>query len=358
MSVVSHKCPNCGSSLAFDLHAQKIKCESCGTAYDQEQMQQYEEMLENSEEDGIDINWKQYQPEEYREGEMRSYRCPSCAGEILVDETTAATRCPYCDNPTLLAPQLTGMFRPDYVIPFKLDKKEALARLKRFYIKRFLLPKAFKTQHRMELIQSVYVPFWLFDCRAEGNLMFDARIVTHHEDSRYRYTRTQHYLVQRAGYMDFSNIPVDGSSKIDDATMESIEPFHYEEMVPFQGMYLAGILTNKYDVDDQASKPRADARVERSVEHALSSTVTGYTSVTRRGGSISVENGGVSYALLPVWLLATRYKDKVYNFAMNGQTGKFVGELPVDPLKLILTSLAIFLVLLILAFMFLQWIGG
>ncbi|MDO4800095.1 MAG: hypothetical protein Q4A52_06215 [Bacillota bacterium] len=354
MDVVSHKCPNCGSSLAFSVQDQQIKCESCGTTYDQEQMQKYQEMLENSDGDGVSIEWKEYRPTEYRDGEMRSYRCPSCAGEILADETTAATRCPYCDNPTLLSPQLTGMYAPDYVIPFKFDKKEALDRLKKYYNKRFLLPRAFKTQHRMELIQSLYVPFWLFDCHANGNLMFDAKIVTHSEDSRYRYTHTQHYLVSRAGNMDFSNIPVDGSSKIDDALMESIEPFDYSQMVPFDGMYLAGILTNKYDVDDAASKPRADKRVEQSVEQALRDTVRGYTSVFRRGGSISVEGGEVSYALLPVWLLATRYKNKVYNFAMNGQTGKFVGDLPVSVPKFLITSLVIFLTLLAILWYFLR----
>ena len=56
--------------------------------------------------------------------------------------------------------------------------------------------------------------------------------------------------------------------------------------------------------------------------------------LTPKNTSVQVRNGLAKYALYPVWLLNTSYKGEKYTFAMNGQTGKFIGNLPVDNGKL------------------------
>ena len=125
-------------------------------------------------------------------------------------------------------------------------------------------------------------------------------------------------------------MPVDGSSKMPDDLMESIEPFKFEDAVDFKTAYLAGYLADKYDVTAEQSIDRANERIKRSTEDAFASTVKGYHSVTTENSSIRLHNGKAKYALYPVWLLNTTWKGKKYLFAMNGQTGKFVGDLPVD----------------------------
>ena len=143
-------------------------------------------------------------------------------------------------------------------------------------------------------------------------------------------TETSVYDVERIGTMKFERIPVDGSEKMDDAYMESIEPFDYSEMVPFTTAYLTGYLADKYDVSAEASVPRADKRVEHSAAGVLDETVTGYMRHQMESCAVRKDVGSVKYALVPVWILTTRYNNQPYTFMMNGQTGKFIGSLPWD----------------------------
>lgn len=147
-------------------------------------------------------------------------------------------------------------------------------------------------------------------------------------------TETSVYQCERAGSMHFVRIPVDGSERMDDAYMDSIEPFDYAELMPFSAAYFTGHLADKYDVDAEESIPRADARMRATAVDALQKTVKGYDRCSIEGDpSFLRESAAISYAMLPVWILTTRYEGKPYTFMMNGQTGKFVGSLPVDKRK-------------------------
>lgn len=334
MSVKEYKCPCCGAGLQFSSEAQQMKCEYCDTQFDIETVKNYNEALETEKKENY--GWENYGEDSgnggWKEGERESlngYICPSCGGEIIGDATTAATRCPYCDNPAVLPNQVSGMYRPDYVIPFKKNKKDAQEAFKNNCKGKRLLPKGFLSEQRMQDIMGIYVPFWLFDCDTDANISYDATKVHTWSDSDYNYTKTDHYMINRAGSVDFRRVPVDGSSKMDDTYMEAIEPFHYEDMIDFDTAYLSGYLADKYDVDAEANKPHANKRIKNSTEAIFEETVKGYTTVKVKNSNIHFEEGKVSYALLPVWILNTKYKDKIYTFAMNGQTGKFIGELPV-----------------------------
>ena len=112
--------------------------------------------------------------------------------------------------------------------------------------------------------------------------------------------------------------------------MESIEPYDFSDAVDFRTAYLAGYLADKYDVTAEQSIERANKRVKRSTEEAFASTVKGYATVTTESSSIKLRGGKAKYALYPVWILNTTWNGNKYTFAMNGQTGKFAGDLPVD----------------------------
>jgi DNA-directed RNA polymerase subunit RPC12/RpoP len=279
------------------------------------------------------MTWDTAAGSQWSDGEadaLRVYCCNSCGGEIVADETTAATHCPFCDNPVVMKGQFAGALKPDIVIPFKHDKNAAIAALKNHYKGKRLLPKVFKDQNHIEEVKGMYVPVWLFDTDADAHVRYKATMVRTWSDSRYDYTETSHYSVIRAGSIGFENVPVDGSSKMDDALMESIEPFDISGAVNFQTAYLSGYLADKYDVDSEASVERANQRIRRSTEDAFASTVEGYTSVLPESSSISLNNGRARYALYPVWILNTKWNEQKFTFAMNGQTGKIVGDLPMD----------------------------
>ena len=112
--------------------------------------------------------------------------------------------------------------------------------------------------------------------------------------------------------------------------MESIEPYNISDAVHFQTAYLSGYVADKYDVTAEESIDRANQRVKRSTEEVFAETVEGYTTVTPENTSVQFRGGKARYALYPVWLLNTSWNGNQYTFAMNGQTGKFVGDLPVD----------------------------
>lgn len=329
--LLHYKCPCCDGAIEFDSSLQKMKCPYCDTEFDVQTLASYDEVL--SAEQGDSMQWDTAAGSEWQEGEaegLRSYVCRSCGGEIVGDETTAATSCPFCGNPVVMTGQFSGMLKPDYVIPFKLDKKAAVEALKKHYSGKPLLPKVFQDQNHLDEVKGVYVPVWLFDADADAHIRYKATRVRRWGDSQYSYTETSHYSVIRAGSIGFECVPVDGSTKMDDALMESIEPFDFSDAVDFQTAYLAGYLADKYDVDSEQSIARANERVKTSTERAFSSTVNGYTSVVPVSTNVHLQNGSAKYALYPVWLLNTSWEGKQYSFAMNGQTGKFVGDLPMD----------------------------
>lgn len=327
----NYKCPACGGAIAFDSNIQKMKCPYCDNEFEMETLKAFDEDLKNEAPD--EMNWNTSAGEDWSEGEadgMSVYVCQSCGGEIVVDDTTAATACPFCDNPVVVMGRLTGALKPNYVIPFKLDKNAAKEGLYNHLKGKKLLPKVFKDKNHIDEIKGLYVPFWLFDADADANIRYKATKVNCYSDSEYDYTSTSFYSVRRAGEVLFEKIPVDGSTKMDDDLMESIEPYDFSEAVDFQTAYLAGYLADKYDVDENASVERANDRIRNSVEEEFKSTVRGYASVVAESTSVRLKNGEAKYALYPVWVLNTTWNGEKYTFAMNGQTGKFVGNLPMD----------------------------
>ena len=326
-----YKCPCCGGAIAFDSTLQKLKCPYCDTEFDIETLENYGKELEGEPDDSM--CWETSAGVDWQEGEadgLRSYVCKSCGGEIVADDTTAATSCPFCGNPVVMSGQVSGYLKPDYVIPFKLDKKAAKEALKKHYSGKKLLPKVFKDENHIDEIRGVYVPFWLFDADADAHIRYKATRVRAWSDSDYNYTETSFFSVVRGGSIGFQRVPVDGSSKMPDDLMESVEPYYFEDAVDFHTAYLAGYLADKYDVDAEAAVPRANERIKSSTADAFAQTVQGYATVTPEATGIHLQNGRAKYALYPVWLLNTTWKGKKYTFAMNGQTGKFVGDLPLD----------------------------
>ncbi len=350
--LMEYKCPACGGALEFDPKLQKMKCPYCDSVFAMEELAGKDEQLNTAEgtvQTGPDgepmnpedaaplpedqLNWNTDAGSAWDSGEtagMKVYVCNSCGGEIVGDETTAATSCPFCGNPVVMMGNFTGALKPDLVIPFKLDKKAAKDALRMHAKSKKMAPKLFSDEQHLDEIKGIYVPYWLFDSSADVQLRFRATRSRAWADRNYNYVETEEFLVDRGGSMSFEAVPADGSSKMDDTLMESIEPFDVSEAVPFQTAYLAGYLADKYDVTAEQSVERANERIRKTAEMTFAEQVQGYESVRLDSSSIQLRDSRVRYALYPVWLLNTSWKGSKYTFAMNAQTGKFVGDLPVD----------------------------
>ena len=325
------KCPCCDGAIEFDSTSQKMKCPYCDAEFEMDALQAYAAEQNNQPQENM--SWDTSAGAEWTEGEtegLRVYTCNTCGGEIVADETTGASECPFCGNPVIMTGQFAGALKPDLVIPFKVDKKAAIAALQNHYKGKLLLPKVFKDENHIKEVKGLYVPVWLFDTDADAYVNYRATRTRTWSDSQYRYTETSHFAVTRSGGIGFENVPVDGSTKMDDTLMESIEPFNIADAVDFQTAYLSGFLADKYDVDAEASITRANERIKSSTEDAFASTVQGYTSVVPVSSTINLQNGRARYALYPVWILNTQWNGQKFTFGINGQTGKIAGDLPMD----------------------------
>ncbi len=332
-TLLEYKCPCCGGAVNFDSNQQKMVCPYCDAEFDVEALKQTQEADSQNSNQPEQHEWQDSTDSQWSSEELQGmnvYVCQSCGGELIAEDTTGATACPYCDSPVILKSSFSGDLRPDYIIPFKLDKKTAKEAMAKHFEGKILLPKVFKSENHIDEIKGIYVPFWLFSSETESRYTFNATKVRTWSDNEYVYTETKHYKVYREGKLSFSNIPVDGSEKMPNDLMESIEPFNYSEFKEFNTGYLSGFLADKYDVSRDECIGRANERIDHSTEQAFKETAIGYTSVTTQNGNVHYYNNSSKYALMPVWVLNTSWRDKKFLFAMNGQTGKFVGNLPMD----------------------------
>ena len=331
MTIETYQCPQCSAPLIWKNG--ELVCESCGASYKEEDMRALSEaMQENAGQSSLDWN-KCRNAQTFTaqdESALQEYNCPACGAVLVTSAATAATKCAYCGNNALIPKQFSGELRPDAILPFTVSREDAEKKLREHFHGKKLLPDDFVRACRVEDVEGLYVPYFLFNCQADARCTYRAERVNTYRRGDWQITDTLHFYVERCGRVSFDRVPVDGSSKMPDDLMESIEPFKFEDAVDFKTAYLAGYLADKYDVTAEQSIDRANERIKRSTEDAFASTVKGYHSVTTENSSIRLHNGKAKYALYPVWLLNTTWKGKKYLFAMNGQTGKFVGDLPVD----------------------------
>ena len=343
--ITNYQCPACTGPLHYDGKSSRLLCDYCGSSFSVEEIEKlYQEKLDEAAEAGAALNAQQeqtqseadYEASQTWDGEkegMKLYHCPSCGAELLMDRTTAASSCPYCANPSVIPAQFEGLLRPDYILPFKITKDEAVQALTKYYNGKPLLPGSFSDRNHIEEIRGVYVPFWLFDGKVSADARYQATRVFTAQQGDELITTTEYYDVRRKGDVAFKRIPADGSRKMPDDLMDSIEPFDYQDLQPFSTAYMPGYVADIYDVDDRETFERASSRGNRTAEQIFDSSVSGYSSITPVQKNFHMKRERTAYALLPVWLLCTQWNGERFIFAMNGQTGKFIGDLPVSKKK-------------------------
>ena len=351
MAVITYKCPHCGGHLNFDPDTQKSKCEYCLSTFTEEELEQISSKHTHSN-DGKPIieDASDYMDSTEYDATSLLYTCPSCGAEIITDENQSAMLCCYCHNPVVFSKQLEGEFRPSKVIPFKLSRDRAEVALKDWCKKKKFIPSDFSSPSQLEKMTGLYIPYWLVDCDTSGNLSARATKSTSWISGDYRYTKTDEFAVYREANMAFGQIAHDASSKADDQVMDSIGPFNMHDLKDYSHTYLSGFLAEKYDVDKDTVYPIIQKRVEDAVKVTLRESVKGYDMVNVNGAHIRIHKSRFHYTLMPVWMLTYIYKGETYLFAMNGQTGKLYGRLPLDKSKVLVCSIIVFIITFIICF--------
>ena len=341
MAVVTYKCPNCDAELTFRPKSADFGCEYCGANFTESQIEDIAkrqgiggagEAAMGAGEQAAAAPAGQAAEDFAKRAVV--YNCPSCGAEVVTDATTAASFCFYCHNPVILGGRLSGDYAPDCLIPFAISKEEVKDRLLAWCKKKKFIDKAFISDMQLEKLSGVYFPFWLVDAKANVQMSAEGRSLRVWRVGDVEYTETSVYALERAGTVDFEEITLRGLDREDVRLLEGLYPYDLSAIKPFKMGFLSGFLAEKRNVEQEAARPDARKIIEESAESLLQDTTSGYGSVSTKSFSAAPASENWRYALLPAWMLTYRYKDELYYFGMNGQTGQIAGRVPTSAKKL------------------------
>ena len=279
------------------------------------------------------------------EGEAALYQCPSCGAEIVTDATTAALFCFYCHNPVILQGKLSGEYRPERIIPFAVNKKEAVDEFLRYVKKKKFIPKDFFCKEQIEKISGVYFPFWEYGCKTGGEWQGEGHRIRVWRTGDTEHTETKVYRLEREAEVRFQELTRNALNKENRQLLEAVQPFRLDEAKDFSMEYLSGFMAEKRDIEKKDLAEELHTEVRKHASDMVRSSIHGYDTVTAAASQFDILGENWKYLLVPVWVLTYRGRNnKIYYYAMNGQTRKISGELPLDRKKFWMLVLGVFVV--------------
>lgn len=357
-SVLTHKCPNCGGPLLFEPKNQRFHCDYCGSTFTEQEVTDFEakqnaakvtdsSVSEENNTDKVVSEEKQADTD----SEVGLFLCPSCGAEIVTDATTASTWCYYCHNPVVLTSRLSGKFLPEKILPFQIEHQEAESKFLDWVGKKWFVPKSFFNKKQIQNLSGVYFPYWAVDADLTGELSAQATNLRVWVAGDVEYTEHSKYQVNRAGNSSFKALVKNALQKnLADKMVGAVQPFDMTAAIPFKNQYLSGFLTEKRDIEFSEMKENVENEFRQYSNALMESTIVGYSSVDDIRSNQRITLLDEDYVLLPIWLVTYREagNDKLFYYAMNGQTGKVAGVLPIDKGKLWLWTIGLFVLLLAL----------
>lgn len=344
MEIVQYKCPNCGGPLKFDPKSGMHTCEYCRSSFTQKDVSEKTNIGKQAGGSAGPASVTSDTTDASIE-DAKVYTCPSCGATIVTDSTTAATFCYYCHNPVVLSGRLSGEFKPDYVVPFRISREKALQIFESWIGRKKYVPKAFYSKDQIEKFTGIYFPYLLYTCDVSCHIDTEGTKVRVYSEGMFDCTERTRYHIVRDGSMDVQHIFRNALKKANATLADGVLPFSFssDDMKPFNMSYLSGFFAEKRDIDCSSLQDEMKNEIRDYAISRLQTEVSGYEGVKIDAGNISISNEKWEYALCPVWSLTYNDKGKIYYFSVNGQSGKTVGELPVDTGKLIRTFLLIFI---------------
>lgn len=344
MDTYMYKCPNCGSGLEYDAGTHIFHCEYCLSDFTAEELEEKKRKADEA----LKGEKRTEKDPEFEEHAVL-YNCPSCGAEIITDENTAATFCYYCHNPVVLSGRLSGDMEPDCIIPFKIDRQEAEKRFFEWAKRKRFLPGDFINKKSVEKLCGVYFPYWMTDVTAGGMYTATGKNLRVWIAGDLEYTETKVYDIRRGGTIDFKGIRNFAMKKDERMKLATaVQPFRDEELEDFKMAYLSGFMAEKRNMDTDEMSDTVKEQVRKYSARLLEDSVGGYNMLSDKKINTDIISAKWKYVLLPVWVLTYVSGGKTYYYALNGQTGKAVGELPVSKKKLALLAVGVFLLFFII----------
>lgn len=353
MATVNYKCPNCGGPLKFNPDKQMFSCEYCMSDFEEQKIQQLYADKEAKQSQAEKQEEKAKQTPTTEDDEAVVYTCPSCGAEVVTTASTAATNCFYCQNPVVLGGRLSGEFKPDRVVPFALTKEKAIEKFLGMCGKKWFLPKGFTSKKQIEKLTGVYFPYWYIDSQRQARMDATGEKIRTWRSGNKRYTETSVFQLLRSGDLIIKNVFERALKSESREMLQSVHPFDLSQARDFSMSYLSGFQAEKRDIERKDVEQAVEQRMQEYSKQLLKNTMNGYTAIQVQSYSDKKDLESWNYTLLPVWVVTYKYKGEILPFAINGQTGKTYGSLPVSKGKL-----AILFAIVAVALFVLGTLGG
>lgn len=310
-----YTCPGCGATVEYDPAVHKLRCPFCKKSYSVgERAKLLGEPVEDKSRT-LSMELK----DRLRESNtipMHVLQCSACGAELAMNHVETSSFCPYCGNATVATDRLVDYLKPEYIIPFKVTKEEAEKRIRKRMSKGFFVPKKIKN-FETERLRGIYIPYWLFDLYHSDEQFWSYKS-KRDNDRRYSY---------RIGDCYFKHLTMEASDTLNDEYSKKLEPYDLKDLKPFDAAYLSGFYSDRFDVNRRRAQLQAEERATEMFNAEVYPTIPGkdIDKVWDNTRNVPIR---AEYALLPVWFLTFRYKDKPFTTMVNGQTGKVVGAVP------------------------------
>lgn len=333
---VSHfPCPNCGADMKFRPETQTLHCSYCSTDIDISSKGEINEYDFFTTTDSSEGNWGE---------ERRIIHCENCGADTVIDDVAAAQSCAFCGSAHVVRNDGSAGIAPESLVPFYISREKADDNFRKWIKGTRFLPKSVKTNLNTGKLKGVYIPFWTYDADTWSSYVGEAGqyyYVTHtdwvtrngkREMVTRRERRTRWYPTGGAYSQYFNDVIVNASKNIDENILQKLHPFQMDKLVPYKPEYLAGFYAERYGVGLTEGWERARVTVKREIRKGI---IRQINADEVRNLQINTRYNAIRYKhlLLPIWLSAINYKNKVYRYMINGQTGKVQGVAPVSPGK-------------------------
>lgn len=341
-TVVNVSCNACGAGMTYSPKLQKLNCDHCGNT--QELPNASDMVVERSFSEGVDLN-------RYEKGlgvQTKVFHCKDCGSETAVGMDTVAFQCPFCDSKNVnQEAHDSKVIKPSGILPFKIDKKNALGKFKNWIKKGLFTPNDLKKKAALDKINGVYIPYWTYDAMTYSQWWAEAG---YHYYTTETYTdsegNTQTRQVQHTrwvpanGYYEhfFDDVLVVGSNGLKQSMADAVAPFAMGEVVNYDPKFILGLQSEVYQKDIMQGFQVAEGKMNAAIRSACTRLIPGDT---HRNLNVNTRKDRITFKhiLLPLWIAAYKYKGKAFQFLVNGQSGKIVGKKPKSAIKIALAVL-------------------
>jgi len=327
------KCSSCGANMVFNPTTQKLYCPHCGSEV---------EFVDDSKAEELDLAQSFYKGKVWDKNEVISFRCKNCGAEIVLNNGESASSCPFCGTAHVEKIEEMKGLKPNGLIPFSFDDSKALEYSKAWAKRKFFAPRRFKNNLSANNINGIYTPSFTFDSYTSSD--YQGKIGIHHTrtvgsgKNRHTQTWTEWRYISGKYYDNFDDVLISAGSKFNQKQLNKISPFDTNESKVYEDKYLYGFKAYRYDEDLKGCWESAKKVIDKTLRRNILSQYS-YDEVAYLNVSTMHENVTYKYVMLPVYIGNFNYNKKLYNFYVNGNTGKVGGKTPKSLFKIIATVL-------------------